>query len=98
MRARKRGDIDHPEGLETRDMLGVGWPRVRHYAWPQIDRIVLDAGQTIALDLGDGRREWRPKVGPRDQLPSVLERVAIARAVPIGGGTGLVYAPEGADR
>ena len=63
-----RGVIVHPEGLETRDMLGVGWPRVRRYAWPQIDRIVLDAGQTIAVDLWDGRREWLPKVGARDQL------------------------------
>src|SRR5260221_9970760 len=97
-KTRMGGVIIHPEGLETRDMLGVGWPRVRHYAWPQIDRIVLDARQTIALHLWDGRREWLPHVGARDQLPSVLERVAIARAVPIGGGTGLVYAPEGADR
>jgi hypothetical protein len=88
-KTRMRGVIVHPEGLETRDMLGVGWPRVRHYAWPQIDKIVLDAGQTIAVDLWDGRREWLPKVGARDQLAAVLERVAMARAIPISGGTGM---------
>jgi hypothetical protein len=94
-KTRMRGVIVHPEGLETRDMLGgVGWPRVRKYAWPQIDKIVLDAGQTIAVDLWDGRREWLPKVGARDQLAAVLERIAVARAIPISGGTGMFDPPE----
>ena len=93
-RARMRGVIVHPEGLEARDILGVGWPRVRRYAWPQIDKIVLDAGQTIAVDLWDGRREWLPKVGDRAELAAVLERVAMARAIPISGGTGLFDPPE----
>jgi hypothetical protein len=94
IRARMRGVIVHPEGLEARDILGVGWPRVRRLAWPQIDKIVLDAGQTIALDLWDGRREWLPKVGERAELALVLERIAMARAIPISGGTGLLDPPE----
>ncbi len=94
IRARMRGVIVHPEGLETRDILGVGWPRVRRYAWPQIDKIVLDAGQTIAVDLWDGRREWLPRVGERAELAAVLERVAMARAIPVSGGTGLLDPPE----
>ena len=94
MRTRMRGVIVHPEGLEARDVLGVGWPRVRRFAWPQIDKIVLDAGQTIAVDLWDGRREWLPKVGDRAELAAVLERVAMARAIPISGGTGLFDPPE----
>jgi hypothetical protein len=94
VRARMRGVIVHPEGLEARDILGVGWPRVRRLAWPQIDKIVLDAGQTIALDLWDGRREWLPKVGERAELALVLERIAMARAIPISGGTGLLDPPE----
>jgi len=93
-RARMRGVIVHPEGLEARDILGVGWPRVRKFAWPQIDKIVLDAGQTIAVDLWDGRREWLPKVGERAELAAVLERVAIARAIPISGGTGMFDPPD----
>ncbi len=94
LRARMRGVIVHPEGLEARDILGVGWPRVRRFAWPQIDKIVLDAGQTIAVDLWDGRREWLPKVGERDELAAVLERVAVARAIPISGGTGMFDPPD----
>src|SRR5262245_52319259 len=50
LRARMRGVIIHPEGVEARDILGVGWPRVRRFAWPQIDKIVLDGGSSIALD------------------------------------------------
>jgi hypothetical protein len=95
LRARMRGVIVHPEGLEARDILGVGWPRVRKFAWPQIDKIVLDAGQTIAVDLWDGRREWLPKVSARTELAAVLERVAMARAIPISGGTGLWEPLEG---
>jgi hypothetical protein len=95
VRARMRGVILHPEGLEARDILGVGWPRVRRFTWPQIDKIVLDAGQQmIAVDLWDGRREWLPKVGERDQLAAALERVAIARAIPVSGGTGMFDPPE----
>ncbi len=94
LRARMRGVIVHPEGLEWRDIFGVGLPRVRKFAWPQIDKIVLDAGQTIAVDLWDGRREWLPKVGERAELAAVLERVAMARAIPISGGTGLWDPPE----
>jgi hypothetical protein len=94
LKTRMRGVIVHPEGLETRDMMGVGWPKIRRYAWPQIDKIVLDGGKTIAVDLWDGRREWLPKVGAPDQLAAVLERVAMARAIPISGGTGLFDPPE----
>jgi hypothetical protein len=98
LRTRMRGVIVHPEGLEARDTLGVGWPRVRRYAWPQIDKIVLDAGQqTIAIDLWDGRREWLPAVQERDQLAATLEQVAVARAIPITGGTGLFDPPEEED-
>lgn len=95
IRAKMRGVIVHPEGLEARDILGVGWPRVRRFAWPQIDKIVLDGGQAIAVDLWDGRREWLPKVSQRDELAIVLERVATARAIPISGGTGMYEPLEG---
>jgi hypothetical protein len=95
IRTRMRGVIVHPEGLEARDTFGVGWPRVRKYTWPQIDKIVLDAGQhTIAVDLWDGRREWLPAVEERDQLAATLEQVALARAIPISGASGRFDPPE----
>jgi len=98
LRTRMRGVIVHPEGLEARDTLSVGWPRVRRFAWPQIDKIVLDAGQKlIAVDLWDGRREWLPAVQERDQLAAALEQVAVARAIPISGGTGMFDPPEEED-
>ena len=99
VRARMRGVIVHPEGLEARDSLSLGWPRVRRFTWPQIDKIVLDAGQQmIAVDLWDGRREWLPAVEERDQLAAALEQVALARAIPISGGTGLFDPPEQEDQ
>jgi len=92
LRARMRGVIVHADGLETRDIRVAGWPRVRRFAWPQIDRIVLDGGQSIGIDLWDGRREWLPRVGERERLAQALERVATARAIPVSGGTG-AFAP-----
>ena len=98
IRTRMRGVIVHPEGLEARDTLSVGWPRVRRYTWPQIDKIILDAGQKmIAIDLWDGRREWLPAVEERDHLAAALEQVAVARAIPISGGTGMFDPPEEED-
>jgi hypothetical protein len=98
LKTRMRGVIVHPEGLEARDTAGVGWPRVRRFTWPQIDKIVLDAGkETIAVDLWDGRREWLPAVEERDQLAATLEQVAVARAIPISGGTGMFDPPEEED-
>jgi hypothetical protein len=97
LRARMRGVVVHPDGLEARDSLAVGWPRVRRFAWPQIDRIILDSGSMIGVELWDGRREWLPQVGERTELAAVLERVAIARAIPISGGSGRFEPPEGED-
>jgi hypothetical protein len=90
VRARMRGVVVHPGGLETRDLLSLGWPRVRRFSWPQIDKIVLDAGPDIALDLWDGSRELLPQVSDRKNLALLLERVALARAIPISGATGTV--------
>jgi hypothetical protein len=98
IRARMRGVVVHPEGLETRDVLGFGWPRVRRFAWPQIDKIVLDAGRKIAVELWDGRREWLPAVGRREELAQALERIAVARAIPVSGGTGMFDPPDEEDR
>jgi hypothetical protein len=97
LRARMRGVVVHPDGVETRDLLTMGWPRVRRFAWPQIDKIVLDAGPDIAIDLWDGRRELLPRVGDQEKLALLLERVAMARAIPMSGATGKVDPPEDDD-
>ena len=45
---------------------------------------------TVRLDLWDGTRTWLPQVARAGELGVILERVALARAIPIEGGTGLV--------
>lgn len=96
MREQMRGVVLHPEGIDVRELLSLGWPRVRRFHWSQIDRMFVppaDGGapaKTIRLDLWDGSRTWLPDVAKASELGIMLERVALARAIPIEGGTGLV--------
>jgi hypothetical protein len=106
LREQMRGVIVHPEGIEMRELFGLGLPRVRRFAWSQIDRVSVPSadahaaaaraakqakpGTSIRLDLWDGSRTWLPEVGNVLALAVLLERVALARAIPIEGGTGLL--------
>lgn len=94
MRASMRGVRIRPDGIEYRDVLALGWPRVRRYRWPQIDRIILDQPRSIVLDLWDGTHALLPEVGDRAGLSMALEKVALARAIPVRGGKGLDEIPE----
>lgn len=94
VRASMRGVRVRPEGLEFRDVLSFGWPRVRRYRWAQIDCILLDQPQSIALDLWDGTRAFLPDVSDRALLSATLEKVAAARAIPVRGGAGIDEIPE----
>jgi hypothetical protein len=103
LREQMRGVVVHADGIEMRELLGFGLPRVRRLAWSQIDRVSVPPAQlaesaasrkpvasSIRLDLWDGSRAWLPEVGDMLALSMVLERVALARAIPIEGGTGLL--------
>ncbi len=103
LREQMRGVVVHPDGIEMRELLSLGWPKVRRLAWSQIDRVSVpsetgnDARQargegkrSIRLDLWDGTAAFLPEVAKASELGIVLERVALARAIPIEGGTGLV--------
>jgi hypothetical protein len=96
IREQMRGVIVHPEGIDVRELLSLGWPRVRRFHWQQIDRMFLPSAvsdapaKTIRLDLWDGTQTWLPDVARASELGVILERVALARAIPIKGGTGLV--------
>lgn len=93
LREQMRGVIVHPEGIDVRELLALGWPRVRRFYWSQIDKVFVPPGQTtssIRLDLWDGTRTWLPDVERRSELGVMLERVALARAIPLEGGTGLI--------
>jgi len=104
LRTEMRGVIVTPDGITVRDLLPFGLPRVRRYAWSQIDRVriprfasdgrpdgaIAGATKKIRLDLWDGSQAFVPDVARPKDLSLILERVALARAIPIEGGTGLL--------
>jgi hypothetical protein len=96
-RSNMRGVRVRPDGIEYRDLVSLGWPRVRRYRWAQIDCVVLDQPRSIVLDLWDGTRAFLPEVGDRPGLESALEKVATARAIPVRGGKGLDEIPDSID-
>ncbi len=98
IRTTMRGVIVHPDGIEMRELLTFGWPRVRRVHWSQIDRVTLKASKEaqpkpesamgIVLDLWNGERTWLPEVANALELALTLEKVALARAIPLDGSTG----------
>ena len=95
IRSGMRGVRIRGDALEYRDVASLGWPRVRRYKWAQIDRIVFEKGNSsIALDLWDGTRAFLPVVSDPRGLSAVLEKVAMARAIPVSGGAGLDEIPD----
>jgi hypothetical protein len=106
LRQQMSGVIVHPDGIETREVLALGVPRIKKYAWAQIDRVAVpfapealrrgpvDRGASkitrIRLDLWDGSRLFLPDVARTGELSVMIERVALARAIPIDGGSGLL--------
>lgn len=89
LRAGMRGVRIVPGGVEARDIRNWFIPYVRRYTWPQLEKIILDTKPCVAVDLWDGRREYLPEVNDRAALEATLERVALARAIPISGGSAL---------
>ena len=99
LRDQMRGVVVRPEGVELRELLSFGIPRVRRWTWAQIDRMRLPAADDsetpvllgeITLDLWDGSSTLLPTVNNPLGLALVLERVALARSIPIEGGTGML--------
>jgi hypothetical protein len=84
-------------GVEYRDIVAMGLPRLRRYRWAQIDRIVLDLPDCIAVDVWDGTRAFLPQVADRQGLAAALEKTAAARAIPVRGGVGLDEIPDAPD-
>jgi hypothetical protein len=80
VRARMRGVIVHPDGIEGRYLLAMGVPRVKRWAWPQIERIVLDDHGAM-LDLWDGTYERLPDVARPREMGELLERIAGTRRI-----------------
>jgi hypothetical protein len=104
LRTEMRGVVVGPEGIELRELLPLGLPRVRRFAWSEIDRVriprfasdgrvdgrIAGAPKRIRMDLWDGSQTLVPDVARTKDLALILERVALARAIPMEGGTGLL--------
>jgi hypothetical protein len=94
IRSSMRGVRVRGDGLVYRDLVSWTWPKVRRFRWPQVDGILLDRCDAIGLDLWDGSRVYLPDVADHDGLAMMLEKVAVARAIPVRGGRGLDDIPE----
>jgi hypothetical protein len=86
LRAYMQGVVLGPDGIETRDLVALGVPKIRRLEWPMIDRFRFDASdRLIGVDLWNGTQEYLPEVGDRAELVRALVYVAQARAIPYAG-------------
>lgn len=80
IRARMRGVLVHPDGLEARYLLPLGVPRVKRWAWAQVERVVLDDDGAM-LELWDTTYERLPDVADPKELGRLLEQIAHERRI-----------------
>lgn len=80
VRARMRGVLVHPDGVEARYLLPMGVPRVKRWAWAQVERVVLDEDGAM-LELWDTTYERLPDVARPRELGALLERIAHERRI-----------------
>ena len=82
LRARMRGVVVHADGLEGRYLLPMGVPRIKRWAWPQVERIVMDEKHHM-IELWDGTYERLPDVAEPAKLGELLGRIAAGRKIRI---------------
>ncbi len=80
IRAHMRGVIVRAEGIEARYLLALGVPRIKRWAWSQVERIILDE-RAIMFELWNGEYERMPEVAEPRKLGDLLERIAAARHI-----------------
>ena len=93
LRTAMRGVLIHPDGIEARGALVLGWPRVRTCEWVEIDRVLFD-GKAVGLRLWDGSTLWLPSVADPEGLAQEIERIARLRAIPVRTGSGMLIVRE----
>jgi hypothetical protein len=81
-----RGVVVHADGIEARDVVNFAWPKVKNCTWAEIDEFVFE-GKSVGLRLWDGDRLWLPQVLDQEGLRRAVERVAVARGIPLRGET-----------
>jgi hypothetical protein len=80
IRARMRGVLVHPDGIEARYLLPMGIPRLKRWTWAQVERLVLDDDGAM-LELWDATYERLPDVARPKELGELLERIASERRI-----------------
>jgi hypothetical protein len=80
IRARMRGVIVRPDGVEARYLLAMGLPKIRKWAWSQIERIVLDETQ-VMFELWNGQYERLPRVAEPKKLAELFEHISATRKI-----------------
>jgi hypothetical protein len=80
IRARMRGVLVHPDGIEGRYLLAMGLPRVRRWTWAQVERVVIDDDGAM-LELWDATYARLPDVARPGELGALLERIANERRI-----------------
>lgn len=78
LRASMRGVVIHKDGIETRDVLPMGIPKVNKWAWAQVDRVLL-TDDAAGIELWNGRFERMPRVRDAARLNATLANVARLR-------------------
>jgi len=94
LRTNMRGVRVRGDGIEYRDIVSLLIPKLRRLRWAQMNRIVLSKSGLFTIDLWDGSRVYLPRVQDGELLSKTLEHVAMARAIPLEGGTGLDELPD----
>jgi hypothetical protein len=80
LRAQMRGVILRSDGLEARYLLAAGIPKIRRWAWTQLERVVLDDEQ-VMVELWNGQYERLPSVAEPGKMSELLERICAARKI-----------------
>lgn len=83
VRTHMRGVVISGEGIETRTLMAFGLPRVRAWAWPQVDRIIVDDTHQVLIELWDGSYERLPEVGTPSRLSELLQQIAAGRRIQV---------------
>lgn len=89
LRTSMRGVLIHPDGIEARGAMVMGWPRVRTCEWVEIDRVMVE-GDAVGMRLWDGSTIWLPAVADGEALANEVERIARLRAIPMRRNQGLM--------
>jgi hypothetical protein len=80
LRAQMRGVIVRSDGLEAWYLMAAGIPKIRRWAWTQLERVVLDDTQ-VMVELWNGQYERLPKVAEPKKMGDLLERICAARKI-----------------